>query len=75
MPAQGRVTHRRRIDKVASGKGQPDVNGVARLTIHDSRGDSVQAVWQGRRAQNEGRNGMGWDGCYKDGVEQQPVFR
>lgn len=44
--AHARVTHRRRIDKVASGEGQPDVDGVARLTFHGSR-DFVQAVGKG----------------------------
>lgn len=46
MAVRTQVTHGRRIDKVASGKGQPDVDGVARLTIHGNR-DSAQAVGKG----------------------------
>jgi hypothetical protein len=71
--AQARVTHRRWVDKVAPGEWQPDVDGVARLTIHGSR-DFVQAVGKERWAQGR-RYGMRSDGWHKDGVTQQSVFR
>lgn len=63
MPAQARVTHGWRIDKVTSGEGQPDIDSVGRLTIHHSR-NLVQAVCSrdGLEVDNEetGREEMRW---------------
>ena len=71
MPAQARATYGRRIDKVASGEGQPDVDGVARLTIHGSRDFVCRLFGKGRWAQSRRRNEMRSDGCHKDGAKQQ----
>jgi hypothetical protein len=71
MPAQARATYGRRIDKVASGEGQPDVDGVARLTIHGSRDFVCRLFGKGRRAQSRRRYEMRSDGCHKDGAKQQ----